>query len=284
MAMQEDAVFARTVLQNKLLTPQQVQACLRVVEKAALDGNTILLADVVLRNNFLSPEKINAVSWAVQYTITRSRDKIIAEILLEKKFVGEILIAKTTEVRDSMFKTKKQTMSILDILVNAGKIKRDKATEVSREVEKREIREAGKKESAAADEEAGAVRIEKAGACKVTIKTLDLPTGRGYSLMELAGSLDADSFQALDGIMATIWEQEGDAGKYVILDLSRVDYMSSSGIGIILDANNQANNKGGALVLANVTPEVQEILELVGLDDVLGFFTMKKALKKITKA
>ncbi len=280
MPTQEDAVFAKIAVHNRLLSQQEVDACMKMVEKAAADGNEISLSDAVLHNWLLSEKKVNAVSWAVQYTITKARDKVHAQILQQKKLATTEQINAALEIQREFFEQQKQSVSILDILVRKDFFKREKADEVMREAEKQggiiadelvsEIQGASAKS-----------RVERIGVCKVAIHEISLPTGRKVCCLEVSGALDADSFAGLQRIIGEIVQKPGDEGKYVIMNLEEVDYMSSSGVGVILSANRDISAKGGSLILANVKDEVKDLMALVGLDSMLGFYTMDEALKKM---
>lgn len=285
MPTQEDAVFAKIVVHNKLLGQQEVDTCMKMVEKAAADGNNIPLSDVVMHNKLLSQEQVNAVSWAVQYTLTKAHDKVNARVLQEKKLATTGQINGALEIQKQFFKQKKQSVSILDILVREGILKREKAAEVMREAEKQAGTTAtGPVSGVGKSAERTDVRVERSGSCKVAIREISLPTGRKICCLGISGALDADSFAGLQRIIGEIVQEPGDEGKYVILNLKDVDYMSSSGVGVILSANKDISTKGGALMLANVKDEVKNIMTLVGLDSVLGFYTMDEALKKMEKA
>ena len=55
----------------------------------------------------------------------------------------------------------------------------------------------------------------------------------------------------------------------VILDLSKVKYVDSSGLSSILVANRLCENSGGKLVLACVTDHVMKLLKISQLDSIL---------------
>ena len=50
------------------------------------------------------------------------------------------------------------------------------------------------------------------------------------------------------------------------LDLSGVDFMDSSGLGLILGRYTKLNVLGGKLVVARPTPEIRKLLQLAGAD------------------
>jgi len=56
-----------------------------------------------------------------------------------------------------------------------------------------------------------------------------------------------------------------DGIKKVVMDLSKVKWMNSSGLGVLMSAMTSLRNAGGNLKLANVTDKVQSILMITQL-------------------
>ena len=54
----------------------------------------------------------------------------------------------------------------------------------------------------------------------------------------------------------------------LILDFAAVDYVSSAGLRVLLAAD-QRLSASGALVLRNVNPDVREVFEMTGFDELL---------------
>lgn len=54
--------------------------------------------------------------------------------------------------------------------------------------------------------------------------------------------------------------------KRVELDLSSVDFMDSSGLGLILGRMNTAADAGGTLVIVNPAKRVEKVLSLAGME------------------
>lgn len=78
----------------------------------------------------------------------------------------------------------------------------------------------------------------------------------------------------LDGVSANAAESElnnffNEGGRNLILDLSKLVYISSAGLRIVLVAGKHARKAQGALVLAALTPNVREVFEMGGF---LGLF------------
>jgi anti-anti-sigma factor len=81
-------------------------------------------------------------------------------------------------------------------------------------------------------------------------------------VISLVGSLDVLTANQAQG---TIGTQLDGGEQQVVLDLSRVDFMSSSGIRMLLDVLKQSRGIGGDLRLAAPQPGVLRTLEVSGL-------------------
>ncbi len=60
--------------------------------------------------------------------------------------------------------------------------------------------------------------------------------------------------------------------KRVIIDLSKVEWMNSTGLGILISSLTTMRNNGGELKLANVTDKIQSLLTITKLVTVFEAF------------
>ena len=58
----------------------------------------------------------------------------------------------------------------------------------------------------------------------------------------------------------------------VILDLSKIELMNSSGLGIIIHSVNQLKQNNGSLKLANVSSKIKQIMEITKLDSIFDCY------------
>jgi anti-anti-sigma factor len=70
--------------------------------------------------------------------------------------------------------------------------------------------------------------------------------------------------------------------KWYVIDMKQVTFMSSMGIGMLVDARSRAAGRKMKLVLANVTKDLEQLLKMVKLDKVFPICTNEKQLKKAT--
>ena len=89
-----------------------------------------------------------------------------------------------------------------------------------------------------------------------------------YSLIQL-------DEEKLDTILAPVLKTElvtfnAEGVKNIILDLSKVKYVDSSGLSAILVANRLSNNDGGIFILTGVNHHVEKLIKISQLDTVLN--------------
>jgi anti-sigma B factor antagonist len=68
--------------------------------------------------------------------------------------------------------------------------------------------------------------------------------------------------------------------KHVVVDLSQVDWMNSTGLGILISGYTTLRNNEGMLKLANVTDKIQSLLTITKLVTVFeAYDTVEEAIK-----
>jgi len=78
-----------------------------------------------------------------------------------------------------------------------------------------------------------------------------------------------------EGTMAirnTVREALKNGGKKIILNLSDVNYIDSSGIGELVSTYTTVTNQGGQLKLLNLTKKIQELLQITKLLTVFSVY------------
>ena len=90
------------------------------------------------------------------------------------------------------------------------------------------------------------------------------------TIMVIDGMLTIGSEQAF---AKALKEQISEGRRKVILDMTRVKYIDSLGIGQIAGGYTSLNESGGSLVLARTNDKVRELLRLTGLQNHIKVFT-----------
>ena len=82
----------------------------------------------------------------------------------------------------------------------------------------------------------------------------------GGRVFALSGELDVSTVPGLHAQLIT------EPGSLVVLDLSRLTFIDSSGLGAIHAARQRVIDEGGTLVVCRPNPAVHRVLEITGLD------------------
>lgn len=85
-----------------------------------------------------------------------------------------------------------------------------------------------------------------------------------YAVLTVRGKLSS----AEDQNFADEMKETFDLSKYVVIDMSSLDYISSSSLGIIVSYHKKAQKIGGNLVIAGVNPRVKNLLEIIGFSKI----------------
>ncbi|MBN1418915.1 MAG: STAS domain-containing protein [Planctomycetes bacterium] len=88
----------------------------------------------------------------------------------------------------------------------------------------------------------------------------------GIVCFDIAGSLDAHSFEALEDSLDRVLEEDR---TQIIVDVEKLEYISSTGAAILLAASRRARADGGRLVLVRPNAEVREVFDLLGVAETL---------------
>jgi anti-sigma B factor antagonist len=102
-------------------------------------------------------------------------------------------------------------------------------------------------------------------------------------VLRIEGRLDNETSEAFGRALAGHVGTSADNGVSVVLDLSALDYVSSSGLNSLMLASREAKAKRGALYVAEPQPLVKEMFEISHLNLVLNVFgTVRDALAKVS--
>lgn len=91
--------------------------------------------------------------------------------------------------------------------------------------------------------------------------------GKGL-IMEIDGRLDTN---AAPKLLEEINESLKEGVESFVLDMKNCDYVASSGLRVILNAQKKMNALHGTMVVKNVINDVMEVFEMTGFADILRF-------------
>jgi anti-anti-sigma factor len=91
--------------------------------------------------------------------------------------------------------------------------------------------------------------------------------------VKLVGDLAMNSVETLDRVLSRIF----DRGFYrILVDLTALRYIASSGLGVLNAAAERARRHGGEIVLIGASPAVKHVFGLVGMTRLLQFAESEK--------
>ncbi len=99
-------------------------------------------------------------------------------------------------------------------------------------------------------------------------------------ILRIDGRLDAASAPILERKINSLIEEHHNQ---LILDFTRVDYLSSAGMRVLLSATKKLKGKKGDLILFSVADDVGEIIKMAGFDKILHICSSEKEALQLHK-
>ena len=93
---------------------------------------------------------------------------------------------------------------------------------------------------------------------------INIEKNENSTLFKLEGRLDTVTAPELENAI----NNEGEALRNLVLDFGSINYISSAGLRVLLDAQKKMNVQG-SMELINVSEDVMDILEMTGFADIL---------------
>jgi anti-anti-sigma factor len=88
----------------------------------------------------------------------------------------------------------------------------------------------------------------------------------GIICFQIEGRLDAESAPEAETTVKSVLKQ---GNRRLLFDLSKMDYISSAGLRVILMAVKELRNKQGKVVLCGLTPYVKEIFDVSNFSSII---------------
>ena len=96
-------------------------------------------------------------------------------------------------------------------------------------------------------------------------------------VLYLSGQLDNAAAQEFASTIARYLET---SERYILINFAHLDYLSSSGLRILLGTAQQVDARRGKFVLCSLAPTLMQAIELVGFHKILNIYpTEHEALK-----
>jgi anti-sigma B factor antagonist len=101
-------------------------------------------------------------------------------------------------------------------------------------------------------------------------------TARACVILTLAGELDVTNAAEAEEAVRVAWQGSPSC---LVFDLSRLTFMDSTGVRVLVQARRWATEHRGTIALAGLTPSVARIMEVTGLNQAFAIHaTLDEAL------
>jgi anti-anti-sigma factor len=96
---------------------------------------------------------------------------------------------------------------------------------------------------------------------RVTIEELASPTGAVITVLRFSGDITSASQAAITGT----YEGLPDTAQLILLDFSKVEYLNSSGIALVIQMMIAASKRGQTIRTFGLSPHFQKVFTMVGI-------------------
>ena len=97
---------------------------------------------------------------------------------------------------------------------------------------------------------------------KATVDQAQDAHGRPLTIMRFTGDISSTSRDAVIGTYNGLSTEEH---KRIVLDFSRVEYLNSSGIALVIQVLIDASKAGQTIHISGLTPHFQKVFTMVGI-------------------
>lgn len=105
-------------------------------------------------------------------------------------------------------------------------------------------------------------------AFQIEVKEIEVKSKGIISYVRVNGFLDAHTFEQMEQALSDLFKK----GQYrIIIDLEKVDYISSAGAGVFIGAIGTAKDNHGNIILLKPSDNIKEVFDLLGLTQIFKF-------------
>ncbi|MGA8530473.1 MAG: STAS domain-containing protein [Acidobacteriaceae bacterium] len=102
---------------------------------------------------------------------------------------------------------------------------------------------------------------------RATTDHITAPDGQSVTVLRFSGDISSNSREPVLGAWQNIT-----GGGPVLLDFSKVDYINSSGIALIIQMLMEADKSGRKVAAFGLTPHFQKVFTMVGIAKYAGLY------------
>ena len=109
---------------------------------------------------------------------------------------------------------------------------------------------------------------------KSKVDQLTSPAGHNVSVLRYEGDIASTS---KDAVLGTYQALPKETAKLVLLDFTKVDYINSSGIALVIQMLIEASNSGQKVFAFGLSPHFTKVFTMVGITKYAGLFPNESA-------
>lgn len=100
--------------------------------------------------------------------------------------------------------------------------------------------------------------------------SIETDNSNNIVIMNVMGRVDSNTSPELDHALANLLQNEKDK---IVVNLEQVDYLSSAGLRVLVQALKDTQKSGGNLHLATISENVEMVLRTVGMLQMFKMFS-----------
>jgi anti-sigma B factor antagonist len=282
-----DEIAAKLLVAGGLCSQRETDQALRELAELRRQGTNLNLQNLLLKKKNISAMQYRLLNMALRYELDRDEDMSFARFLIKNKYLDVNRVKELLGEQDPYYREGKIFPRLSRLLEEGNCLPRDQIERLRRLFGS--AGGGGDARPAAGPPKVGppppkrpTVRSDMLvlDHCRVQVKHADVMGPRGdprkVHVLAVGGQLDAHSFAQFDAFIGRMVEQ----GRHcLVVEASRLDYISSAGIGVLAGKARLAREHGGDIRLAEVPAGIMSILTLVGFEKLLQIYpTVKQAV------
>ncbi|RME75079.1 MAG: STAS domain-containing protein, partial [Planctomycetota bacterium] len=92
--------------------------------------------------------------------------------------------------------------------------------------------------------------------------------GKKAVLLQIEGAVDTNTFSSVENKMQSILNEDT---VFLVLDFHKLDYINSTGMGLMVKMGDQLQSKKGGMVIIRSTQKIRDLFSMLGLSEVVEF-------------
>jgi len=99
---------------------------------------------------------------------------------------------------------------------------------------------------------------------------VEIEKKKSYLIVSLNGEFDIESSQTLKG---EVRKNLTSGNPNIVIDLTKVNYVDSSGLGTLIALQKDARFNGGSLSIVGASEQIKRVMKMTNLDKLFDFYT-----------